>query len=342
MPPKRAAAKVAPKKPAKKTPAKKRPAKRPAGVAAAPKEDVKKKKEEKVYDGPLRVNPPPKRPDRIFFGTGGVPHSAKPKTHPAAVRRLRELGLGVYEIEWVHGVRVRPETCGEVKAAAAETGVRVTAHGPYYVNLYSLEPEKEAASRKRVLHTARALGRCGGDGACFHAGFYQKRGPAEVYAHMRGQIEELAGILAGEGCPVRLDPETTGKASQFGSLDELTRLVREVQPANVGVTVDFSHIHARDGGGRNTYEEFGEALQQIRDRLGAAALSSMHIHLSGIAYGEKGERNHLELDESDMNYPDLFRSLIDFGAEARVVCESPSLEYDALIMQKTYRKLNGG
>ena len=30
-----------------------------------------------------------------------------------------------------------------------------------------------------------------------------------------------------------------------------------------------------------------------------------------------------------------------FGVEARIVCESPSLEYDALIMQKAYRKLNG-
>ena len=31
----------------------------------------------------------------------------------------------------------------------------------------------------------------------------------------------------------------------------------------------------------------------------------------------------------------------DFEVEGRVVCESPALEYDALLMQKEYRKLNG-
>ncbi|MEE9276027.1 MAG: TIM barrel protein [bacterium] len=323
-----------------KAAAKKKPAaKKPAEAKAPPK--AKKKKEEKVYDGPLRVNPPGKKADRIFFGTGGVPHSAEPHDHPGAIRRLHELGLGVYEMEFVHGVRIRPETCEKVDALQRETGVRVTAHGPYYVNLYSMEEEKLAASRTRVLDTARALAACGGDGACFHAGFYQKRDPGEVYARMAEEIAALADALEGEGCPCRLDPETTGKESQFGSLDELTELAREVKRENVGITVDFSHIHARTNGANNTYEEFGSQLERIRDRMGKAALASMHIHLSGIAYGEKGEKNHLEIDESDMNYKDLFRALIDFGAEGRVVCESPALEYDALIMQKAYRKLNG-
>lgn len=299
------------------------------------------KSEKRVYDGPLRVNPPPRRPDRILFGTGGVPHSARPQDHLGAVRRLKELGLGGYEMEFVYGVRIRPETREGVRALVAETGLRLTAHGPYYVNLFSLEAEKLEASRVRVLDTARALADCGGNGACFHAGFYQKRDPAQVYAHMRGQIAELADILAAEGCPVRLDPETTGKATQFGSLEELTDLARELKGKRVGITVDFSHLHARTGGANNTYEEFGAQLQRIRDRLGAEGLSAMHIHLSGIEYGEKGERNHLDIDESDMNYRDQFRALIDFGAEGLVICESPGLEYDALIMQKAYRELHG-
>jgi deoxyribonuclease-4 len=257
------------------------------------------------------------------------------------VRRLHELGLGAYEMEFVHGVRIRPETCDEVNRLQRETGIRVTAHGPYYINLFSLEEEKLAASRTRVLDTARALARCGGDGACFHAGFYQNRGRDEVYAHMKGQLEALADALRAEGCPVRIDPETTGKESQFGSLDELTRLTREAKRENLGMTVDFSHIHARTGGGFNTYDEFGGILRTIEERNGRAALRSMHIHLSGIAYGEKGEKHHLDVDESDMNYPDLFRALIDMGCEGLVVCESPGLEYDALILQKAYRKLHG-
>lgn len=322
----------------------------PGKKAAKPKADVRgwapgvprEKPKNRTYDGPLRVNAKPKRADRLFFGTGGVPHSARPQTHPGAVRRIRELGLGVYEMEFVHGVRIRPETSEEVKIARAETGVRVTAHGPYYVNLYSLEAEKVAASRKRVLDTARALAACGGDGACFHPGFYQKRDPKEVYDFILRQIGELADVLAEEGCPVRLDPETTGKGSQFGSLREIADVGGALRGKNVGLTMDFAHVHARSAGANNTYDEFGAQLELLKNKMGANALEDMHIHLSGIAYSDKGEAHHLELGESDMNYPDLFRALIDFGAGGRVVCESPALEYDALVMQKAYRKLNGG
>lgn len=327
----------------KKTAAKKSPAARksPANAMGWKPGVPKEKPKGRVYDGPLSVNAKPRKADLIFFGVGGVPHSAKPQSHPEAVRRLHTLGLGVYEMEFVHGVRIRPETCVEVKAAQAECGVHVTAHGPYYVNLYSLEEEKVEASRKRVLDTARALAACGGDGACFHAGFYQKRDPAEVHAFMTKQIGELADILEEEGCPVRLDPETTGKESQFGSLAELCEMGDALQGKNTGITIDFAHIHARTAGAMNTYDEFAGQLELMKDKLGKEALSSMHIHLSGIAYTEKGEAHHLELDDSDMNYEDLFRALIDFGASGRVVCESPALEYDALIMQKAYRRLNG-
>ena len=101
----------------KKTPKKAAPGKPPAPKtapkAAAPKKVPANKKEERSYTGTPKVNAPPRRPDRLLFGTGGTPHTAGPRDHPTAVRRLHELGLGVYEMEFVHGVRIRPETCEE-------------------------------------------------------------------------------------------------------------------------------------------------------------------------------------------------------------------------------------
>ena len=66
------------------------------------------------------------------------------------------------------------------------------------------------------------------------------------------------------------------------------------------------------------------------------ALKEMHIHLSGINYGEKGEKNHLELEDSDMNYKDLIKVWKDFKIKGVVVSESPNIEKDALLMKKTY------
>ena len=102
--------------------------------------------------------------------------------------------------------------------------------------------------------------------------------------------------------------------------------------------IDFAHLHAREGK-RNSYAEFKSILEQIDDSLGRSALNDMHIHLSGIKYSSKGELSHLDLAESDMNYVELFKTWKEFDIKGLVICESPSLEADALIMQESYNSL---
>ena len=87
------------------------------------------------------------------------------------------------------------------------------------------------------------------------------------------------------------------------------------------------------------YREFSAALKLVKDGLGKRGLQSLHIHLSGIDYGPKGEKKHLPLKEADLKYNDLFRALIDTQAGGRILCESPLMEEDALVMQKAYRRL---
>ena len=104
--------------------------------------------------------------------------------------------------------------------------------------------------------------------------------------------------------------------------------------------IDFAHLHARAGDGTfNSYAEFMDALKRVAAGLGRHGLSSLHIHLSGIDYGPKGEKKHLPLKEADLKYKELFRALIDIGAGGRILCESPLMEEDALVMQKAYRRL---
>ena len=65
----------------------------------------------------------------------------------------------------------------------------------------------------------------------------------------------------------------------------------------------------------------------------------MHMHFSGIAYGLKGEKHHLPLQESDARWKDFLNVLKDRKIEGTLVCESPLLEKDTLLMQRTYKKL---
>jgi deoxyribonuclease-4 len=107
-------------------------------------------------------------------------------------------------------------------------------------------------------------------------------------------------------------------------------------PARSRTCIDFAHLHARPGDGSiNSYEEFSRILEQYGEILGEKALSRLHIHLSGIQYGEKGEREHLLLRDSDLNLNGLFKALKAFHCEGRMLCESPVMEDDALYMKET-------
>ena len=103
--------------------------------------------------------------------------------------------------------------------------------------------------------------------------------------------------------------------------------------------VDFSHIHARTGGEYNTYDEFCKILDRISAELGQKAIDNFHAHLAGIEYTDKGEKKHLILEESDMNYKDLLKAMKSFGVKGALVCESPNIETDTKILKDYYYSL---
>ena len=42
--------------------------------------------------------------------------------------------------------------------------------------------------------------------------------------------------------------------------------------------------------------------------MGDTALNNFHAHIAGIEYTAKGEKKHLNLEESDFNYKDLLKA----------------------------------
>jgi deoxyribonuclease-4 len=274
----------------------------------------------------------------LLFGTGGVPHSTPKRSSLAGIRQIRELGLDCMELAFVHRVAMGEKTASEVRQAAEEHEVRLSVHAPYYVNLNSPEADKVRASRQRILQAARVGWLCGAQSIVFHPAFYHDDPPEIVYQRVRRHLIELTEELRDEGSGTILRPETTGRASQFGTLEELLMLSKEVE--GVAPCVDFAHLHARTGSD-NSYEEFAALLELIEGELGQAGLEDMHIHISGIDYGPGGERKHLNLADADLRYIELLQALRDFEAGGLVICESPSLEEDALLMQRVYRGLAG-
>jgi len=275
---------------------------------------------------------------RLLFGTGGVPLSAESRSTEAGIERIAELGLGCMEVEFVQGVKMSPEVAVSVGELAARKNVVLTAHGPYFVNLNAVERQKVHMSKERILQTARIAALFGARSITFHAAFYLKSTPAETYAMVKRHLQEVMNTLRKEGNKVTISPEVTGKSSQFGTLEELLQLSSEIE--GILPCIDFSHWHARTGKA-NSYQEFLAVLGQIEKKLGRRGLDNMHIHLSGIAYGRKGEIKHLMLRDSDLHYAELLKALKERRAKGVVICESaPYLEQDALLLQQTYGRLS--
>ncbi len=272
----------------------------------------------------------------LLFGTAGIPHSSRTRSTTGGIERLRELGLDCQEVEFVQGVKMGEAAARVVHQAARESGIRLSVHAPYYINLNAHEEDKLNASQARLLQAARIGNLCGAESAVFHAGFYLKDPPEQAYERIKAVLESAVAQLRREGNHIVLRPELTGKFSQFGTVDELLSLSAEVE--GVGPALDFSHFHAR-GGEVNTYVEFVDLLRQVEVRLGPQALKQVHIHLSGIEYTKAGERRHLDLQVSDMRYEELLRALKDLGVEGMLICESPNLEEDVLLLKEAYSSL---
>ncbi|AGA70024.1 endonuclease IV [Desulfitobacterium dichloroeliminans LMG P-21439] len=273
----------------------------------------------------------------LLFGTAGVPISARVRSTEAGVKRVRELKLDAMEIEFVHGVRMGEEKASKIAKIALEENVALSCHGPYWINFNSREPEKVKASRDRLLHSARISKILGVRSVVFHPAFYHDDDPQVVLERTAGELMKVREILDVEGNEIILRPETTGKPSQLGTLREVLNLAQEVP--GVLPCIDISHLYARSNGKINTYDEFCQVLEETAQALGDQWVKNAHFHVSGIDYGLKGEKKHLVLAEADFRYPELIKALHTFGVEGLVICESPNLEVDALLMQTTYRSL---
>ena len=269
----------------------------------------------------------------LLFGTAGSPHTARTASTIDGIERIAELGLGCMEVEFVQGVRMGEAGARLVARTADRLGIRLTAHAPYFINFNAHEPEKIRASQGRLLQAARIGSMCGAESIVVHTAFYLGDPPDIAYENVRKYLGEIISQLKRENNRVWIRPEVMGKPSQFGALEEVLKLSTELE--GVAPCIDFAHWHARTGK-FNSYAEFASVLLLAKERLGTTALHNIHIHVSGIAYSKKGEIKHLNLKESDFRYAELLQALKDYGVKGLVICESPNLEGDALLLQETY------
>lgn len=263
----------------------------------------------------------------VRFGPAGYPEGAKDGAD--AVEMVRNRGLDALELQFGRQVNMSDQRADAIRRKAEELDVRLSAHAPYYISFNSV-PETYLKSKEWVLRTARVAAKAGAWIIVIHAATYAGKEPeVATEAVMRG-LSECLDQMGKEGLDVVLGLETMGRASTWGTLEEIgvvTRSLKGVQPV-----VDFAHIHARHGGSLRTPDDFAKVV----DDLVRIWPGRLHCHYSCIEYTKAGEKRHLPLSAKDPDFSHLVPSLCGLSQECTVICETPLPVEDALVMSGEY------
>ncbi len=278
----------------------------------------------------------------ITFGPGGNSASWGKRKFPDDLPRyLAEFGLNGYEIECGRGVRISDATVQKLPALAAQHGIFVTLHAPYFISLSSVEEEKRNNSVEYILQSARAARDVGARKIVVHSGSCSKMTRAEATYLASQTLKNAQKALDDEGLSdIIICPETMGKINQLGTLEEVLELCGVDE--RFLPTVDFGHLNARTLGGIKSRADYAAMLDKIEDRLGHERLSNMHVHFSKIEYTSGGEKKHLTF--ADTQYGPDFEPLLEEIAKRSlspsIICESDGTQAeDAAVMKKYFEGL---
>ncbi len=251
----------------------------------------------------------------IRIGVAGTP-SVCEKTEDALVW-LKKNGLEE-EVEFVRQVWMNKERAEKLKLLNKGLGVELSIHAPYYINLAN--PAKARASMKRIMDCCDRAERMGASIVVFHAGYYGKdrdRAHELIYKACSEMAKKTSVVLG---------LETTGKLTAWGTVDEIMKVNRDLK--NCVPVIDFAHLYARAQG----KIDYNGVMDKVKK------LKHLHSHFSGINYGPGGERNHLPILSGKPDYRKIAELLIRRKTDITMICESPYLERDALIMKKIVSK----
>ncbi len=271
----------------------------------------------------------------LSFAQMGYKHSLQVPEY------IEKMGLDCFEYQCGRGVNIGTEKAAELGRLAAEKGITLSLHAPYYISMSSVEEEKRIGSLKYILASAKAVKAMGGDRIIVHTGSCGKISRETALELALDTMKKALDALDSEGLgDIHICPETMGKVNQLGTLEEviaLCRLDERLIPC-----IDFGHLNARDLGYFKTVEDFKHVFDSIENGLGIDRLKVFHSHFSKIEYTAGGEKRHLTFE--DTVYGPDFEPVMELTAKKNLspifICESDGTQAeDARTMKDYYTSL---
>lgn len=280
------------------------------------------------------------------FGPAGNAIDFPYKSSADAPHWMVELGLDCYEYQCGKGLHVGEETARKVGENAAEQGIALSLHAPYFINLANPDPDSLAKTTGYITGACLVASRMGATRVIIHSGALMKRTRKEALDIAMRSLKYVISVCDDMGFGnIALCPETMGKINQLGDLDEvlaLCQLDERLVPC-----IDFGHLYARSLGAEEGREAMERILDRVKEQLGEERASRFHSHFSHIEFtANGGEKCHRTFDESGGFGPDwtpLAAAVASRGWSPTFICESAgSQARDAVKMKQIYNGFAGG
>ncbi len=252
---------------------------------------------------------------------------------------LKSIGLDAYEYQCGKGVHVGKETAERIGRNAAEAGIQVSLHAPYFINLANPDPEMLQKTIGYVTASCQVALFLGAERIVIHSGALMKRSRREALGIAKRSLKENLAVSDDMGYGGQtLCPETMGKVNQLGDLDEVLELC--TLDERLLPCVDFGHLYARSLGALEGEVACEQMLDRMAAVLGVERASRFHCLFSLIEYTPRGgEKRHLCFSDGQYgpDFAPLAQAIARRGWRPTIICESAgSQSEDALEMKACY------
>ncbi len=277
---------------------------------------------------------------KIYVGPAGNATLAKEPGTEGSLKWLKENGLNAQEIEFVRNIYLTPERAEAIGKLAKQLGIRLSVHAPYFINLASNNKKIVETSKRLIFETADRAERLNADAIAIHAAYYtkEKDGKEATRQMVKEALLDILEKMKANGIKnVKLGIETMAKPNQFGSLDEIIDLCKELKTKQVIPYIDFAHLFCR-----HFHEQGGINYAEIFEKLKVLRLKHINSHFEGIKWNPKTKSFvdvHTMIDKNPDFLP-LAKEILKRKVDITIIAESkPYPDKDALKLKQIFEKL---
>ncbi len=250
---------------------------------------------------------------------------------------IEKMGLDCFEYQCGRGVNIGEEKAIKLGKLAANKGIKLSLHAPYYISMSSVEEEKRLNSINYILASARAVKAMGGNRIVVHTGSCGKISREHALELAIDTMKLSLDALDREGLgDIHICPETMGKVNQLGSLNEVMELCKIDE--RLIPCIDFGHLNAREQGIFNSIDDFDVVFKTIKNELGSERLKNFHSHFSKIEYTTGGEKKHLTFEDKiyGPDYRPVMELVCRYDCSPVFICESAGTQAEDAKEMKNY------